>query len=181
MRLPSTKAVDGRSTIELCGLPLKSAETSSSSVASRMPRNEPAAASRNASFTACGVVGLSSSATRSTTDTLAVGTRMAMPSSLPLSLGSTRPTAVAAPVDVRILGGRGDDDFLGAGRDVLAGGGGVPENARRLHHHLHAELLPGQRRRILDGAHADLAPVDEDGLALGGDFGLEVAVDGIVL
>src|SRR5206468_6432740 len=44
-----------------------------------------------------------------------------------------------------------------------------------------AELFPGQGRRILDGAHADLAPVDEDGLALGGDFGLEVAVDGIVL
>ena len=32
-----------------------------------------------------------------------VGTRMAMPSSLPLSFGSTRPTAVAAPVVVGIM------------------------------------------------------------------------------
>src|SRR5438477_105233 len=68
-----------------------------------MPRSPPAAASRKASLTVCGVAGFSSSATRSTTETLAVGTRMAMPSSLPLSLGSTRPTAVAAPVVVGIM------------------------------------------------------------------------------
>src|SRR3989449_5760305 len=103
IRLPSTNAVDGRSTIDECGFPLKSEETSSSSVASRMPRSDPAAASRNASFTVCGVAGLSSSATRSTTETFAVGTRIAMPSSLPFSFGSTRPTAVAAPVVVGIM------------------------------------------------------------------------------
>ncbi len=68
-----------------------------------MPRSLPAAASRNASFTASTVAGFSSSATRSTTDTLAVGTRIASPSSLPLSFGSTRPTAVAAPVVVGIM------------------------------------------------------------------------------
>src|SRR6266545_4968096 len=44
-----------------------------------------------------------SSAVRSTTDTFEVGTRMARPSSLPLSSGSTRPTAVAAPVVVGIM------------------------------------------------------------------------------
>lgn len=38
--------------------------------------------------------------TRSTTDTLGVGTRSAMPLSLPLSLGSTSATALAAPVVV---------------------------------------------------------------------------------
>src|SRR5258708_18290828 len=85
------------------GLPLKSWEESMSWGASRIPRGDPVDASGNASFTACGVAGLSSSATRSTTDTFAVGTRMAMPSSLPLSLGSTRPTAVAAPVVVGIM------------------------------------------------------------------------------
>jgi hypothetical protein len=37
--------------------------------------------------------------------------------------------------------------------------------------------LPG----ILDGQDLDLAAVDEDGAVLGGDLGLEVAVDGIVL
>ena len=55
------------------------------------------AASRKASLTCAAVTGLPSSTVRSTTETLAVGTRMAMPSSLPLSSGSTRPTAVAAP------------------------------------------------------------------------------------
>ena len=40
---------------------------------------------------------------RSTTDTLMVGTRIAKPSSLPLSSGSTRPTAAAAPVLVGIM------------------------------------------------------------------------------
>ena len=40
---------------------------------------------------------------RSTTETLIVGTRIANPSSLPLSSGSTRPTAAAAPVLVGIM------------------------------------------------------------------------------
>jgi hypothetical protein len=40
---------------------------------------------------------------RSTTETFGVGTRMATPSSLPLSSGSTRPTALAAPVEVGII------------------------------------------------------------------------------
>ena len=44
---------------------------------------------------------------RSTTDTLIVGTRIEKPSSLPLSSGSTRPTAAAAPVLVGICDMRG--------------------------------------------------------------------------
>ena len=40
---------------------------------------------------------------KSTTDTFGVGTRMATPSSLPASSGSTRPTALAAPVEVGIM------------------------------------------------------------------------------
>src|SRR5262249_55872673 len=102
--LPSTTAVDGRSTMDECGSPLKSMETSSSSVTSRMPLRGPvAAAARNASFTAAWLARLVSSTVRSTTETLAVGTRMAIPSSLPFSSGRTRPTAVAAPVVVGIM------------------------------------------------------------------------------
>jgi hypothetical protein len=101
--LPSTSAVDGRSTIEECGLPLKSHRHELLVGASRIPRSPPAAASRNASLIACTLAGLLSSAVRSTTDTLTVGTRMAMPSSLPLRCGSTRPTALAAPVVVGIM------------------------------------------------------------------------------
>src|SRR5947199_1817521 len=102
-RFPSISAVEGRSTMDEWGLPLKSHDTSCSSHASRMPRSLPAALSRNALFTASAVADFSSSATRSTTDTLIVGTRIAIPSSLPLSFGSTRPTAVAAPVVVGIM------------------------------------------------------------------------------
>src|ERR1700722_2986401 len=40
---------------------------------------------------------------KSTTETLGVGTRIAEPSSLPFSSGSTRPTALAAPVVVGII------------------------------------------------------------------------------
>ncbi len=40
---------------------------------------------------------------RSTTETFGVGTRMAVPSSLPFSSGRTRPTALAAPVEVGII------------------------------------------------------------------------------
>jgi hypothetical protein len=45
--------------------------------------------------------------TRSTTDTFGVGTRIATPSSLPFSSGSTRPMALAAPVEVGIMAERG--------------------------------------------------------------------------
>src|SRR5262249_53940581 len=102
-RLPSTSAVEGRSTIDEWALPLKSTETSSSSVASRIPLSGPAAAARNASLTAAGEADLAGSTVRATTETVAEGTRIAMPSSLPLSSGSTRPTAVAAPVVVGIM------------------------------------------------------------------------------
>src|SRR5512135_2852273 len=41
---------------------------------------------------------------KSTTETFGVGTRIATPSSLPLSSGSTRPTALAAAVEVLVQG-----------------------------------------------------------------------------
>src|SRR5574343_289674 len=46
---------------------------------------------------------LSSSTVRSTTDTSEVGTRKLMPVSLPLSSGSTTPTALAAPVELGMM------------------------------------------------------------------------------
>ena len=45
------------------------------------------------------LAGFSSSTVRSTTDTSEVGTRNAIPVSLPFSSGSTTPTALAAPVE----------------------------------------------------------------------------------
>ena len=57
-------------------------------------------ASLTAAFTSSVVVGREDSKTRSTTDTLGVGIRMAMPLSLPFTAGYTRATALAAPVEV---------------------------------------------------------------------------------
>ena len=42
-------------------------------------------------------------ATRSVTEPSGTGTRIAMPSSLPFSCGSTRPVAFAAPVEVGMM------------------------------------------------------------------------------
>merc|ERR1719393_1199030 len=49
------------------------------------------------------VVSFSSLHVRSTTETSGVGTRKAMPVSLPLSAGSTLPTALAAPVEAGMM------------------------------------------------------------------------------
>ena len=68
-----------------------------------MPFSAPSAASLNAAFTSSVDVFLSTSAARSTTETFGVGTRIAMPSSLPFSSGSTSPTAIAAPVVVGMI------------------------------------------------------------------------------
>src|ERR1041384_6646909 len=68
-----------------------------------MPLSGPAAAARNASLTSCAVALRSSRAVRSTSDTLGVGTRIAMPSSLPAIAGSTSLSALAAPVVVGII------------------------------------------------------------------------------
>src|SRR5713226_9828092 len=89
--------------IEEFGLPLKSIDTSSSSEYARMPLSGPEAASLNAALTSLLVVFLLRIATRSTTETLGVGTRIAKPSSLPLRSGSTSPIATAAPVAVGII------------------------------------------------------------------------------
>jgi hypothetical protein len=56
-----------------------------------------------ASLISSTLVSRAASKVRSTTETLGVGTRIATPSSLPFSSGRTRPTALAAPVEVGII------------------------------------------------------------------------------
>src|SRR5467141_4643879 len=75
-RSPTT-LVYSESTMEEFELPLKSAETSSSSVYARMPFMGPFAAAFRATLTASLVAGFSTNTVRSTTLTLGVGTRMA--------------------------------------------------------------------------------------------------------
>src|SRR3972149_6651572 len=62
-----------------------------------IPFSGPFHALFTASLTCSAVACLESSTVRSTTDTLDVGTRIAIPSSLPLSSGITSATAFAAP------------------------------------------------------------------------------------
>src|ERR1700758_1268208 len=94
----------GASTIEDRESPLKSDETSSSSSNPRYPFRGPlSAAFFRAAFTSSLVVFFSTHATRSTTETFGVGTRMAKPSSFPARSGITSFSAFAAPVDVGIM------------------------------------------------------------------------------
>ena len=63
-----------------------------------IPLSGPADARLNAAFTSSLVTSRPSTATKSTTETVGVGTRKEMPVNLPLSSGITRATALAAPV-----------------------------------------------------------------------------------
>merc|ERR1719510_2328755 len=77
----------------------KSVDTTSSSVQSSTPAMSPAAASFTAATISSYLAPFSKRHVRSTTDTSGVGTRNAMPVSLPFTAGKHFPTALAAPVD----------------------------------------------------------------------------------
>ena len=84
--------------IELCGSPFKSVDTSSFSVYRRIPLSGPSAAFFITALMSAGAASLPRMAVKSTTLTVGVGTRKAMPVNLPWRAGMTRPTAFAAPV-----------------------------------------------------------------------------------
>merc|ERR1712060_694780 len=64
-----------------------------------MPAMGPSAAALIAATISSYFAGFSKRTVKSTTETSGVGTRKAMPVSLPLTAGMTLPTALAAPVD----------------------------------------------------------------------------------
>merc|ERR1719356_205586 len=78
---------------------MKSVDTTSSTVQSRTPFIGPAAAAFIAATISTYFAPFSKRHVRSTTDTSGVGTRKAMPVSLPFTAGRHLPTALAAPVD----------------------------------------------------------------------------------
>src|SRR4051812_18672560 len=100
---PSITLVWSSAKLEEAGLWLKSIDTSLSCTTSRMPLSDPEAAPLMASLISWTEVAFLETNFRSTSETLGVGTRTDTPSSLPLSSGSTRPTALAAPVEVGII------------------------------------------------------------------------------
>src|SRR5450830_492945 len=101
-RRPDT-LVRVESKFDEAGLWLKSIDTSGSVWYVRMPSRAPSEADFIRALTSSTVVSRLAMKDRSTSDTLMVGTRIAKPSSLPFSSGSTRPTAAAAPVLVGIM------------------------------------------------------------------------------
>src|SRR5438046_596695 len=127
-----------------------------------MPFRAPPAASFNAAFTSSPVVFLSTSAARSTTDTLGVGTRIAKPSSRP-------------------LGRRRADVLLRPGGGVLGGVIAVGEQAGRFEDDVDAEILPRQLCRIAHREDLELVAVDGNGVLSGFDFGVQVAEHRVVL
>src|SRR5579863_6292977 len=103
-QFPPTTIVQGASTIEERESPLKSDETSSCSSYPRYPFNGPdSEAFFSAAFTSSLVVFFSTHTTKSTTETLGVGTRIENPSIFPPSSGMTSFRALAAPVEVGIM------------------------------------------------------------------------------
>ena len=95
--------VSCESKMEEWSLPTMSMDTMGSSVYSRMPFKGPSAAAFMAALISSAVTDFSSSTVRSTMEPSGVGTRVAKPSRRPLSSGSTRDTARAAPVVVGIM------------------------------------------------------------------------------
>jgi hypothetical protein len=100
--VPADTFVSVESNTDDAGLWLKSLETRGSLLYSRMPFRSVSEASFAAALISSSVVARLATKTRSTRDTLMVGTRIEYPSSLPFRCGSTRPTAAAAPVLVGI-------------------------------------------------------------------------------
>ena len=92
------------SKVELCESWLKSTDTVGALLIPRMPfKRFDLAASSISELISLGVVSRAASKVKSISDTFGVGTRIAVPSSLPLSAGRTRPIARAAPVEVGII------------------------------------------------------------------------------
>ncbi len=97
-------SVSVASNTEECALPITSRDTIWSSLYCMKPLSLPEeAAFLKASLTDSFVAGLLRMTVRSTMETSCTGTRMAQPFSLPLSCGSTRPIALAAPVEDGIM------------------------------------------------------------------------------
>ena len=79
------------------------------------------------------------------------------------------------------LGGRRDDDLLGAAGQMRGGLVAVGEQAGALEHHVDAEVLPGQLSGVAFAEYAHALAVYEQCLVTGRDFVPEGPVHGIVL
>src|SRR5438094_6995458 len=99
-RVPPITIVIDESMIEDRLSPRKSDETRGSSLTPRMPFIDPASAERKAALSSSTEVGRETSAVKSTTLTVGVGTRRLKPLNLPSSSGMTTPRLRVAPLVV---------------------------------------------------------------------------------
>jgi hypothetical protein len=83
--------------------------------------------------------------------------------------------------DVLVLGGGGDDDLLGPGREVGLGLLRLREEAGGLDDVFDLQRLPGELGRVLHGQDLDRAPGDADGVSLRLHLVGQVPEDGVVL
>ena len=83
--------------------------------------------------------------------------------------------------DVGAFGGRGDDDFLRTGLDVLGCRVAVREEPRRLEHDVDAEVLPRELRRVAERQDLELVALDRDAVAARLDCRVQVPQDRVVL
>ena len=116
----------------------------------------PSAAAFMAAFTSAALTSRARVVCRSTTDTSSTGTRSDMPSSLPLSAGSTSPTALAAPVLVGMMewvaGARAVHVAVGLVDQHLVVGVGVHRGHQPLHDAETVVQYLRHRRQAVGGA-----------------------------
>src|SRR6516225_4606563 len=81
--------------------------------------------------------------------------------------------------EIDAISGRRHDDAFGAGGKMRGGLVLRGEDARALECNIDAEVLPRQRRRLLDGGHLDQAVADADRVTLDRHLAGKAAVHGI--
>lgn len=80
-----------------------------------------------------------------------------------------------------ILAGRRDQHLAGAGLQVGSGFVAAGEEPRALEHDVHAEALPGQFRRVADGADGDAVAHHPQAFGIVLDLAGKVSMDAVVL
>ena len=82
---------------------------------------------------------------------------------------------------VRIRGGSGNKNLLGAGVKVLLGGVALGEQAGGFQNDVHAQILPGKVGGITFHGDEDLVTVNDQIITLDGNFTVKLALRGVIL
>ena len=83
--------------------------------------------------------------------------------------------------EIRVLGGRRDQDLPGTGFNVFPGPGTIDKETRRLKNHLRSQIRPRQGSGVTFGRSIDPVAVDSDRLVIVAHLGIKNALAGVVL